>query len=324
MRFLRRRAARRRPGSTATSCCRIPAARHPPLLRPGALPGRGHRPARRTRWTRCGEHASTVSSRISRACARHVRGHHSRRYPLTFTYAGQAEAPQGKADVLDAKGPEQPHASLLHQQRDASADHGDAGRRPHRRDAAAARRTRTRWTRTRRTRSTRRDSAARWSRGPTRTARRHAAASRRNTAAERRAAAGRSAIATRRRATATGRRTTAGHRTAAGLRTTAGGRTTAGNRAAISRRATRRGRFSGRPRNAGRAATAGRDATTSARAAALLRGLPRRRRDAAPLPAAPRSRRRHHRRDHVRSLTGSTRRSIRRSSKSENDGRAIP
>ena len=26
-------------------------------------------------------------------------------YPLTFTYAGQAEAPQGKADVLEAKGP---------------------------------------------------------------------------------------------------------------------------------------------------------------------------------------------------------------------------
>jgi hypothetical protein len=26
-------------------------------------------------------------------------------YPLTFTYVGQAEAPQGKADVLDAKGP---------------------------------------------------------------------------------------------------------------------------------------------------------------------------------------------------------------------------
>src|SRR5438105_10932776 len=25
-------------------------------------------------------------------------------YPLTFTYVGQAEAPQGKADVLDAKG----------------------------------------------------------------------------------------------------------------------------------------------------------------------------------------------------------------------------
>src|SRR3954452_21712151 len=25
-------------------------------------------------------------------------------YPLTFTYAGQAEAPQGKADVIDAKG----------------------------------------------------------------------------------------------------------------------------------------------------------------------------------------------------------------------------
>jgi hypothetical protein len=26
-------------------------------------------------------------------------------YPLTFTYVGQAEAPQGKADVLEAKGP---------------------------------------------------------------------------------------------------------------------------------------------------------------------------------------------------------------------------
>ena len=27
-------------------------------------------------------------------------------YPLTFTYVGQAEAPQGKADVLDARGPD--------------------------------------------------------------------------------------------------------------------------------------------------------------------------------------------------------------------------
>lgn len=27
-------------------------------------------------------------------------------YPLTFTYVGQAEAPQGKADVVDAKGPD--------------------------------------------------------------------------------------------------------------------------------------------------------------------------------------------------------------------------
>lgn len=27
------------------------------------------------------------------------------RYPLTFTYAGIAEAPQGKADVIDVKGP---------------------------------------------------------------------------------------------------------------------------------------------------------------------------------------------------------------------------
>ena len=26
-------------------------------------------------------------------------------YPLTFSYVGEAEAPQGKADVLEAKGP---------------------------------------------------------------------------------------------------------------------------------------------------------------------------------------------------------------------------
>jgi hypothetical protein len=31
-------------------------------------------------------------------------------YPLTFTYAGKAEAPQGKADVLDVKGPAGPGA----------------------------------------------------------------------------------------------------------------------------------------------------------------------------------------------------------------------
>jgi hypothetical protein len=31
-------------------------------------------------------------------------------YPLTFTYAGKAEAPQGKADVLDVKGPPGPGA----------------------------------------------------------------------------------------------------------------------------------------------------------------------------------------------------------------------
>ena len=26
-------------------------------------------------------------------------------YPLTFSYAGEAEAPEGKADVVDIKGP---------------------------------------------------------------------------------------------------------------------------------------------------------------------------------------------------------------------------
>jgi hypothetical protein len=29
----------------------------------------------------------------------------SNAYPVTFTYVGKAEAPQGKADVLDIKGP---------------------------------------------------------------------------------------------------------------------------------------------------------------------------------------------------------------------------
>ena len=38
------------------------------------------------------------------ADARHVRASFPA-YPLTFTYVGEAEAPQGKADVLDAKGP---------------------------------------------------------------------------------------------------------------------------------------------------------------------------------------------------------------------------
>ena len=32
-------------------------------------------------------------------------------YPLTFTYVGKAEAPQGKADVLDVKGPPAPAPS---------------------------------------------------------------------------------------------------------------------------------------------------------------------------------------------------------------------
>ena len=59
---------------------------------------------------------------------------------LTFTYVGEAEAPQGKADVLDAKGREQLHACGCSSTRHAPADHGelDAARpaRP-RADAAA-------------------------------------------------------------------------------------------------------------------------------------------------------------------------------------------
>ena len=37
--------------------------------------------------------------------ARHVRGHAAERFPSTYSYVGQAEAPQGKADVIDVKGP---------------------------------------------------------------------------------------------------------------------------------------------------------------------------------------------------------------------------
>ena len=55
--------------------------------------------------------------------------------PLTFGYVGQAEAPQGRADVIDVKGEGTLGAAVLRQQRDASADHGqlaaaaDVGRR---------------------------------------------------------------------------------------------------------------------------------------------------------------------------------------------------
>ena len=47
-------------------------------------------------------------------------------YPLTFTYAGKAEAPQGKADVIDVKGPPGPGAfaaRLFINDDDAPADH---------------------------------------------------------------------------------------------------------------------------------------------------------------------------------------------------------
>ena len=43
-------------------------------------------------------------------------------YPLTFTYVGEAEAPQGKADVLDGKGPNNFTIRLFISQRDAPAD----------------------------------------------------------------------------------------------------------------------------------------------------------------------------------------------------------
>ena len=46
-------------------------------------------------------------------------------YPLTFAFAAQAEAPQGKADVLDVTGAGRIQAAVPHSQRNASADHGE-------------------------------------------------------------------------------------------------------------------------------------------------------------------------------------------------------
>ena len=45
--------------------------------------------------------------------------------PLTFTYVGQAEAPQGKADVLEAKAPTTSRVRFFVNSRDAPADHGE-------------------------------------------------------------------------------------------------------------------------------------------------------------------------------------------------------
>ena len=55
-------------------------------------------------------------------------------FPLTFTYVGEAEAPQGKADVLEAKGPGNVTLRLFIDAGDASAAAGERGSR-RRRDA---------------------------------------------------------------------------------------------------------------------------------------------------------------------------------------------
>ena len=64
---------------------------------------RHRRPARRrcrrrARW-RCGGRA-----KISRACSSASSPAPSRSFAVTYTYAGQAESPDGKADVIDVKG----------------------------------------------------------------------------------------------------------------------------------------------------------------------------------------------------------------------------
>lgn len=45
-------------------------------------------------------------------------------FPLTFRYVGKAEAPQGKADVLDVKGPVEFLGAPLPERRHPSSDHG--------------------------------------------------------------------------------------------------------------------------------------------------------------------------------------------------------
>ena len=83
---------------------RHPAAMAAPGAGPTMPPGRGCPPAAADRqWIR-GAPASPPSSRTMRAArAGAVRGV-TRGYPLTFSYAAIAEAPQGRADVLDVKG----------------------------------------------------------------------------------------------------------------------------------------------------------------------------------------------------------------------------
>ena len=63
-------------------------------------------------------------------------------YPLSFSYAGQAEAPQGRAEVLDVKGADD-FAAAVHRRQDPSPDHAQlagaaaAGPRPRSRRCAA-------------------------------------------------------------------------------------------------------------------------------------------------------------------------------------------
>ena len=76
---------------------------------PGATPMGGRGPAmdpRRARLTIVKQDFARLALGLFAA---------SSAYPLTFAYAAVAEAPQGRADVLDAKGEGEFRAALFHQ-----------------------------------------------------------------------------------------------------------------------------------------------------------------------------------------------------------------
>ena len=89
----------RPPASTANAWCRFRLRPHR-LARAGGPPPPAEQQAAAVagadRWTQAGFRAPD---------ARHVCDVCQQLCPLTFTYAGQAEAPQGKADVIDVTGP---------------------------------------------------------------------------------------------------------------------------------------------------------------------------------------------------------------------------
>ena len=84
-------------GATPSAAATPPSAATPGLVPPGAMPG-GRDPAMDPRRAR----VATVKQDYARLALGLFAA--SRAYPLTFSYAAVAEAPQGRADVLDAKG----------------------------------------------------------------------------------------------------------------------------------------------------------------------------------------------------------------------------
>ena len=113
----RRKAGRTRPASTARSFVRSAAAPPPtPPARRAAPNPAVLEAARKARVT-------TVKQDFARLTLGMFAASFPS-YPLTFTYVGEAEAPQGKADVHRRQGAEQFHAPAVHQSADTSADHG--------------------------------------------------------------------------------------------------------------------------------------------------------------------------------------------------------